>query len=304
MIDRFIGALAIVIVAATGAAAQTKYPLVISSESKLKQLGMWLGYMSQLPNRCYHYGDGGNSISLSDALLAFYQSQGFSRRSACMALISGIRFNPETGARLATFVWVDPKLFKNGRPDPRYWTQGMPTDVGDISDELPLSLPRCFARGLPLSDCNWRYHVLSGKRMSAADIAKHAEAGRKAEQFLSSARARQRFDADPSHPGEGGFIHIAGSSRNWNDRDDTDDWRPPWLDIKFDYAGVEMDLAMFHDYASEFPKGFGYALLYVNDGGAGPDASPDTIKAAIEGQRRPPQIDVDKLKDIWSAGSN
>jgi len=301
MISRIIGGLAIVAFAATGAAAQTKYPLIISSESKLKQLGIWLGYSSPLPNRCYHYGDGGNSISLSDVLLPFYRSQGFSHRSACLALISGIRFNPETGARLATFVWADPKLFKNGRPDRRYWTQGMPTDVGDISDELPLSLPRCFASGLPFSDCAWRYHVLTGKRMSAADTARHAELGRRVEQFLGGPGPRQRFDADPSHPAEEGFIQTAGSSLKW---DEGDDWRPPWRDIKFDYTGGEMNLGMFHDFSNEFPKGFGYALLYVNDGGAGPDASPDTIKAAIDGQRRPPQIDIDKLKDIWSAGSN
>src|SRR5262249_29188075 len=69
-------------------------------------------------------------------------------------------------------------------------------------------------------------------------------------------------------------------SRNWNE-DDGDDAPPPWLDIKFDYAGAQLDLAMFHDYSSEFPEGYGYALLYLKDGGAGPDASPDAVKAAI-----------------------
>jgi len=220
-----------------------------------------------------------------------------------MALISSIRFNPETGARLATYIWADPKLFKNGRPDPRYWTDGMPSSTDDISDELPLSLPRCFARALPLSDCAWRYNVLTGKRLSPADAARHAEVGRKVEQFLSGPRPRQRFAADPSKVAWEGFIKTSGSSRNWNE-DDGDDAPPPWLDIKFDYAGAQLDLAMFHDYSSEFPEGYGYALLYLKDGGAGPDASPDAVKAAIEGQRRPPQIDLDKLKDIWSAGSD
>jgi len=76
MISRIIGALAIAVVAGTGAAAQTKYPLVVYSESKLKQIGIWFSFKSPLPNKCYHYGDGGDWISLSEALRAFYQSQG------------------------------------------------------------------------------------------------------------------------------------------------------------------------------------------------------------------------------------
>jgi hypothetical protein len=36
----------------------------------------------------------------------------------------------------------------------------------------------------------------------------------------------------------------------------------------------------------------------LKEGGAGPDASPDAVKAAIETQRRPPQTELDKLKNI------
>jgi hypothetical protein len=304
--DKALATVAAVLFATMTAVAQTNYPLVLSSESKLKQLGIWFDELSPLPNRCYHYGDGGAWISISHALLAFYQSQGFSRPSACMALISGILFNPETGQRLATYIWTDPKLFKNGRPDPRYWSKGQPAQDGDISDELPISLPRCFARGLPFSDCVWRYDVLTGKRISANDTARHAEVGRRAEQFLSGARARQLFNKAPSDQGGGGFIQPSGFSRHWYEeaRDVDDERRSIWRGIHFDYTGGEMDLAMFYDFSNEFPKGYGYALLYVNDGDAGPAASPDTVKAAIEGQRRPQQINLDRLREIWGAGSN
>src|SRR5947207_52338 len=131
-----LGTVAAVLFAATTATAQTSFPIIISSETQFEQLGISL--LSPLPNRCYHYGDGGDSVSINNSLLAFYESQGFSLRSACMALISGIRYNPETGQRLATYIWANPKLFKNGRPDRRYWTNGSPTDLGDISDELPI----------------------------------------------------------------------------------------------------------------------------------------------------------------------
>ena len=56
---------------------------------------------------CYHFGEGGAvNISISAELLAYYVQQGFSRRSLCMALISAIRFDPETGRRLATYVVI------------------------------------------------------------------------------------------------------------------------------------------------------------------------------------------------------
>jgi len=45
-------------------------------------------------------------------------------------------------------------------------------------------------------------------------------------------------------------------------------------------------------------KGYGYARCSTQRGRRGPDASPDAVKAAIEAQRRPPQIELDKLKNI------
>jgi hypothetical protein len=65
--------------------------------------------------------------------LSFYKSQGFSRRSACLALISGIRFNPEDGKHLATYILVDRKLLKPKDNEP-----------SALSAELPMSLPSCF----------------------------------------------------------------------------------------------------------------------------------------------------------------
>jgi hypothetical protein len=307
--DKAIGTMAAVLFTTTTAAAQTSYPIIISSESQFERLGIsgLSPNLAPMPNRCYHYGDGGNFISLSNALLAFYQSQGFSRRSACLALISGIRFNPETGQRLATYIWADPKLFKNGRPDPKYWWWGatipggppdiyLPTDPEDISDELPISLPRCFARGLPFSDCTWRYDVLSGKRISAADTARYAEVGRRVERYSGGVRR------EPNQLDEHGYIWMVGGGNCYYDDDDTS----PCHGIKFDYFGGEMkNVGMRFDFSHEFPKGYGYALLYdVSDGAAGSGASPQTVKAAIEGQRRPQQINLDRLREVWGTGSN
>src|SRR5271166_5675991 len=135
---------------ASGAAARSPYPIVFDSVQQLKRYGLALiGIGTEdkslhFHTRCYYYGDGGWDLSISDELLSFYKSQGFSRRSACLALISGIRFNPETGQRLATYILVDRKLLKPKANEP-----------SALSDELPLSLPKCFAGGTPYSDCMW-----------------------------------------------------------------------------------------------------------------------------------------------------
>ena len=78
----------------------------------------------------------------------------------------------------------------------------------------------------------------------------------------------------------------------------------PWHDVHFDYAGGELQIHVFYDYSAEFPKGHAYALLYVNDGGGAPDVSPETVKATIDGQLKPPQVDIIKLNGIWSSGSS
>jgi hypothetical protein len=126
------------------AAAQDRYPLVFDSVNQLKRYGLALRGIGtndvsvHFPTRCYYYGDGGWDISISDALLSFYKSQGFSRRSACLALISGIRFNPEDGKHLATYILVDRKLLKPKDNEP-----------SALSAELPMSLPSCFKNGTP-----------------------------------------------------------------------------------------------------------------------------------------------------------
>jgi hypothetical protein len=105
---------------------------------------------------CYYFHQGGAfNISISGELLAYYVQQDFSRRSLCMALISGIRFHPETGHRLATYVVV-------------YMLAGGDQPEGDIAQELPLAIPSCFARALPYSDCTFNFDPLTGKRLSAA----------------------------------------------------------------------------------------------------------------------------------------
>jgi hypothetical protein len=87
-------------------------------------------------NKCHYFGDGGFLMSLSDEFAAPYLARGFSVPSMCMAMYGGIRFDPTTGWRLATFMVADVKSIEQYGPDPFYMTS-----------ELGLELPDCFANG-------------------------------------------------------------------------------------------------------------------------------------------------------------
>lgn len=263
--------------AVTAASAQYHYPLVFDSPDKLKPLGIVLllgadeaAKAKHYPTRCYYYGDGGWDISISNSLLEYYRSLGFSRRSACMALVSGIRFNPETGQRLATYILLNPQEFENGQPN----------GPDSVSDELPLSLPRCFSRGLPYADCKWKYNPRTGKQLSAAEVAAIKAIGDHVQEFLEDPTVRHDFKymASDDSPFTKGMIMVGAAQH---------------LPEKTDIA--------FYDYSAEFPKGYGYALYA--DGSAGPSAKAEVVKAALDGQRHPQQIDATKLKNAWSTGA-
>jgi hypothetical protein len=59
--------------------------------------------------------------------------------------------------------------------------------------------------------------------------------------------------------------------------------------------------AYYFDLSEEFPEGFGYGLIYY-DTGLGSSVSVDVTKAALEGAKRPAQVDPAKLKELWGYG--
>jgi hypothetical protein len=328
----FIVTIALVLLT-TAADARSGYPLVFHSIDQLKKFGIAHGgrldpgdVSMHFQNRCYEYGDGGWEISVSDALLNFYVSQGFSRRSLCLALISGIKFNPENGQRLATYILTTPDWAKNGQ------------SPGDMTDELPLSLPRCFSRGVPYSDCAWNYDPMSGKRLgpnsrvrlqghdffgkpdcprvcnppvSAKDI------GHRIERFLSGATSALRAECGwtESTSDDSGWPRgtLFNSTRGWvmsctfEQNDAFDGFvakdlaaSPSNDDIQSSTIGMN-SYATFYDFSREFPKGFGYALYA--DGSAGGSLSAAVVKAALAGRKPPTQLDSKALKEIWASGT-
>jgi hypothetical protein len=267
-----------------------KYPMVFTSVNELKRLGIALDLNGEkqihFRARCYYYGDGGWDISVSEDFLSHYKSKGFSRRSLCLALVSGIRFNPETGARLATYILInDLEAVRTGA-----------VESGSLSDELPISIPDCFRNGVPYSDCAWNYDPLSGRRLNAEVTDEYKRIGIRLDNRLASGtndsagkcRGAEVNGASGEYIGVGDWTPLKGAL-----------CQPSGSGAL--YEGKGKSEASFYDYSKEFPGGFGYALYA--DGTAGPEAPADVVRAALSGTKEKPQIDPAELKAIWGSGS-
>ena len=268
-------------------AQEPEYPIVFADATELNQLGIALGSYGKnadkvkpFRNRCYYYGDGGLSLSVSDLYLDTHKARGFSLNSLCMALASGVRFNPETGAPLPTYIVADLEELKR---------QGKEAEVGVISDILPLDVPDCFKRGLPYSDCDMKYDPISGEKL-CEQITLHLKRVGKAveerlERLVRSGKHNKECNCKANntqedercrlekHCGEGTSGMLAPEILYWDHAEFPGFGAytpPPHLS--------------FVDISPSFPRGFGYALFA--DGGAGPSASPDSVEMALDGKHR------------------
>lgn len=124
------------VAATTGGELKT----VSMNSSELRSYGIALGF--DFPNRCptkiYDYGSKSFSeryrLSISDAMINHFKARGFSLEALCMALLSPIRFDSDTGKQLS---------------------------LASIEDEngmlMPLNVPDCFKNGTPFLDCTLNY---------------------------------------------------------------------------------------------------------------------------------------------------
>ena len=169
--------IAVSALAATSALAADQpslnYPIVFETGNELKALGIALvGFgkqaeVKEFNNRCYYYGDGGNTISVSDEFLQRFVRRGFTLNSLCLALQSPLAFDPETGQRVASYMVADLDAIRSGQ-----------LDAGSISEVLPLDVPDCFKRGLPYHDCRFQFDIQTGKKLTAQQLAAIAEGRR------------------------------------------------------------------------------------------------------------------------------
>ena len=266
---------------AQAAVAQSAYPIVFEDSRTLASLGVTLQTHIGEPvpafsNKCHYYGDGGGLISLSDEFVAPYLARGFSVPSICLAVISAIRFDPETGHPLATFVLADVDSIEKYGFDPF-----------SMSGEYGLELPACFANGRPLSDCNFQHDPKTGKLLNA-QTRKNIEGLAAATDNVSrDAIASGMFDRECA---DGGPVFPDCRTDFYPDEPD--------YEIIKGYRGREEPRGLnwpvaFIDVSDEFPAGYGYPIFA--DGAAGPSADLDAAKIAVDPKRRASKAIMESL---------
>jgi hypothetical protein len=340
------------------AGPEIKFPIVFTAKTDLEDLGLSLDWPPPLvdevwraprfPNGCYLYRgqDRDHLISISSEFLDLYKAKGFSRESLCMALVSEARFNPETGARLATYVLRDdqvlekhlnwlirdgmnpdelsnyvPSLFnsKSALQDAIKRVQrrdfhGLTDDQASVlvpeehhTFELPLQVPDCFKNGTPFLDCNWKYGLKSGKKLSGQAPKRYREVGelldKQIKAYIASGQGERPYDAlDP---------YFKDSARNGTyllierlvavPEPDVNTVSPSRLLLDVPEEMVEWAAPVaWYATSPSLPRGYGYALYawssYAEQGG--PAVSVTTLRAAFDSDKRSSLITPARLQKI------
>jgi hypothetical protein len=305
--------------AQTSPPAPIKYPIVFDQSERLAEAGIKAGFNSRqgfkhFANTCYYYGEGGLSLSVSDAMLARYKSKGFTLNSLCMGLLSEARFDPETGKRLPTYLLVDRVALNaslNGRNPKKMTPKQLAaccSDPGTTTEELPFAVPACFKNGTPYTDCDWRYGIKSGVKVRDSTRENFRRLGAEIDRVMAAVIrdklvcvpqmgadcVSERWSDLPRKEGEAEFgdgqlapEHYAMQTiLNGETR----------ADLKIDTTLVNLSKAMFVDISKTFPKGYGYALHA--DGAAGPSVTVTNIKAALGDGEPESQVSGARLQEL------
>jgi len=117
---------------------------------------------SRLPEKCpYFGGDGMYGFTFSHAFAKKFRKKGFTNLSLCMAMASEIKFDPQTGKRLPTFILADIPAVKRGE-----------IESGTSTDQIPYDLPNCFRNAQPLRDCKLNFDMETGRRLTTRQVHK------------------------------------------------------------------------------------------------------------------------------------
>lgn len=258
------------------------YPVILTSHDELVKLG--IGYL-EFPNKCF--AGINRTISISNELFARFKSRGFTVESMCLGLLSQTRYDPETGRRLPTYIYVDTdQLARSLREDPA----GLGADA--VDEEAPLDLPDCFKNGTPYIDCVFRFGRLTGKALTPAETATYAKLGAGIDKWANAQIATGNVIADQVEDCDGvrpceelGFKRMDPAPVSESG------------DVGIDAADSERlyrySSAQHWVRSSKLPRGYGYVLDW--EGALDSGASADTVKAAMDNLSKP-QINVEELR--------
>ena len=255
------------------------YPVIFKSNDELRKLGMSLLWVSlslseskPFQNKCYIVGESPR-ISMSNEFLARFKSRGFTLESACLGLDSETRYDPETGRRLPTYIFVDKDAVARGNG----------SIEENMTGEMPLDLPNCFKNGTPYNDCVFGFGRKTGKALTAAETATYAELGAAIDKSARAAIATGDFVADAFEDCDGhrpcyclGFRKTSGAGG-----------------FEVSERLSRYSSVTYWARSSNLPRGYGYVLDV--EGAADPGVSADTVKAAMDNLSKP-QLSVEELR--------
>ena len=269
-------------------AAADDYPIVFESAQEARKIGFVIqgygpGGDRVRPERinCYDYGTI-FKITVSRAVLRAFQRRGFTLQSFCFGLDALGRFDPETGARLPTFVNMDRNAAEEVlASSPDAIAADDPLDGNFATPEIPLSLPTCYARGLPLFDCQWRFNPNTGEELSGDVAAQLTELGRQIDQIMRAKIEAGIVPTATARPGPLIAMHddvfpVINLSEG--------SWAPGVHDIT---SPMQFDLS------EGFQQRYGYALKTI---GGPPSIAAKVVKNALENGRPASQIRLTAIR--------
>jgi len=273
------------------------YPVIFTSDDELTRLG--IGGL-EFPNKCYAVTN--TTVgSISNEFFARFKSRGFTVESVCLGLLSETRYDPETGRRLPTYIFVNMEnLAFELREDPARKDPAF--GYASTSNETPLDLPNCFKNGTPYKDCVFRFGRKTGKALTAAETATYAELGAALDKWTRAMIASGNYPADKFEDCDGrrpceelGFKLKSGYYLS-------DDYSRPMLPNDVVFSGIRpsdwerlsrYSSASFWVRSSNLPRGYGYSLDVEE--GLDSGVSADSVKAAMDNLSKP-QISVEELR--------
>lgn len=304
--------------AAPGDDVALKYPVVFTQQKLLAKFGLIIKGVGENDNtvktsgnKCYRSAAGLYELSITNEFLKARQKRGFSLNSLCLGLISGIRFDPETGKRLPTLVLVDVKGLLDDDGKKRTIRQ---ISSNTLTYEIPYRLPGCFKDGQPYADCKFAFDPNTGRKYSSEQRALYKKLGAK---FIEE---YQRQKADGAFNKRcGADKPLNGPERCVTEKDQqgwlkADDWctaKPQCGDKLPEYlstsgtdpgATKKWEFQTIVDVSPKFAKGFGYALYYPKGGGA-PDPNADALESAQDGSRYVTDATLTRLRNDDSPGA-
>lgn len=276
------------------AATAEDFPIIFENAQEARKIGFVIsgygpGGDTVRPERinCYVYGSATYEVTFSKQVLRAFEVRGFTLQSMCFGLISLVRFDPETGRRLPTFVIVD-------RASAEEDLAANPDGIGEndtvsrnaTTPEWPLSLPDCYVRAVPLLDCQWRFHPYTGDELSAEVAGQMSELGRQIHQIMATKLENGVIPTPAARPGpviqrlsEGLF---------------------PVIDLN--EAGLSSEVYQLvepiqFDMSEGFQARYGYALNTESSGGP-PSISALVIKQALDKGKPASQLRIDRIKAL------